>query len=145
MAQKKSPAIPYTLIDHTADIGIHVFGEDIRQLFAHAALAMFDLIGPLRTIKGDHRLTVEIQGEDKPELLVNWLRELLYLWNGEEKLVGRIPEIDISGNHLTATLAYDDFDPDLHVIVHEIKAVTFHQAEVKQGKSCWEALVILDT
>ena len=34
----------YELIDHTADIGIQVFGKDPEDLFATAALAMFDQI-----------------------------------------------------------------------------------------------------
>ena len=34
----------YRIIDHTADLGLHVFGADPSELFATAARAMFDIM-----------------------------------------------------------------------------------------------------
>ena len=37
---------PYRLIEHTGDLGLEIWGEDLRQLFIHAALAFFDIYKP---------------------------------------------------------------------------------------------------
>ncbi|MBW2538819.1 MAG: archease, partial [Deltaproteobacteria bacterium] len=42
----------YKIIDHTADFGIHVFGSNPKELFANAALAMFDVITDLELLTG---------------------------------------------------------------------------------------------
>ena len=34
----------YELIEHTADVGIRISGNDLKELFIKAAQAMFDII-----------------------------------------------------------------------------------------------------
>ena len=77
----------YKLLDHTADFGIEVTGEDQKTLFTNAALAMFDLITNTRTLLGKSEFDLEVQGSDRSDLMVNWLRELLYMWNGKQMLI----------------------------------------------------------
>jgi SHS2 domain-containing protein len=74
----------YRLIDHTADFGIQVFGADAKELFSNAALAIFDLITEVGSLKELNSMDISISGEDWPDLMINWLRELLFLWNGKE-------------------------------------------------------------
>jgi len=38
----------------------------------------------------------------------------------------------------------DDYCPGRHVLKHEIKAVTYHQIQVSETESGWEARVIFD-
>ena len=135
----------YTLIDHTADFGIHVFGNSRKELFINSGHALFDLVSPPGKIKGEKSLKVNVSGDDMIDLMINWLRELLYLWTGGEKLVRRIIHLEIHGSNIEAELSYDEFDPDLHEIRHEIKAITYHQAQVQKSPSCWEARIIFDT
>ena len=134
----------YKLIDHTADFGIHVFGKDKEALFAHAALAMFELIVEAGR-PGDCRMRrVVAEGDDWPDLMVNWLRELLYLWSGEEKLVHSIDIKELSDTSVTAKVTYDVFLPKHHQIINEIKAVTYHQIQVKPVGNGWETRIIFD-
>ena len=134
----------YELIDHTADFGIHVFGSDEKDLFTNAALAMFDLIADLDTVPGSLKHTVQVTGEDWPDLMVNWLRELLFLWAGEEMLVREVKVQHIEENRLSALVACEPFNPDSHFIKNEIKAVTYHQIQVKADPAGWESKVIFD-
>ena len=134
----------YRLIDHTADFGIHVFGSDLKDLFAGAACAMFDQITVIDELKGVKESIIEIAGADWPDLMVNWLRELLYLWTGEEKLVKEGDMISISQYKLTADVQFEQFDPERHVIKGEIKAVTYHQIQVYKEDKGWEAKIIFD-
>ncbi|MBW1838047.1 MAG: archease [Deltaproteobacteria bacterium] len=111
----------YKIIDHTADFGIHVFGSNPKELFANAALAMFDVITDLELLTGLKARKVHIRADDWPDLMVNWLRELLYLWAGKEMLVKHVDILSISEYELTALVYVDRYDLNRHVINNEIK------------------------
>ena len=134
----------YRLIDHTADFGIHVFGADPKDLFANAAQAMFDQIVTVDSLKGTGKQNLDITGDDWPDLMVNWLRELLYLWTGKAMLIKRVAIISISEHQLSAKVPFDTFDPNRHEIKNEIKAVTYHQIQVESGPAGWESKIIFD-
>jgi SHS2 domain-containing protein len=134
----------YKLTDHTADFGIHVYGLDSKELFANAAWAVFDLITEMDQLTGLDSCDIEVSGDDWPDLMINWLREVLYLWNGKELLVKKARILSLSETELSATLEYDPFNPDRHVIKTEIKAVTYHQIQVNSSPAGWEARIIFD-
>ena len=134
----------YQIIDHTADLGIIVKGVDEKDVFIRAAHAMTDLM-----LKGDiSRKTVmkdiSLQGEDFPDLMVKWLGEILYLFNGEKLLMHSIKIKSISPITLRSTLTLSSFEPKHHQVKREIKAVTYHQIFVDQVNDGWEARVIFD-
>ncbi len=134
----------YALIDHTADLGIRVEGANPGDLFQGMAMAMLDQMAELDALDGVEEMEISVAGEDLPDLMVNWLRELLYLWFGEEKLVKKVEALSISEHRLSARVAVDSYDPARHTIKKEIKAATYHQLQVKEGPSGWEASVIFD-
>ena len=134
----------YKLIDHTADFGIHVFGADPKELFANAAFATFDMLTEIDSLKSLKTTNLRVTGDDRSDLMVNWLRELLYLWNGKELLVKKAQILALSEKELSANVELDPFDPDRHEIKIEIKAVTYHQIQVSEGPKGWEAKIIFD-
>ena len=134
----------YSVIDHTADFGIHVYGSDSKELFTNAAWAVFDLITEIDQLTGLDSCDIEMSGDDWPDLMVNWLREVLYLWNGKELLVKKARITSLSETELTATLEFDPFNPDRHIIKTEIKAVTYHQIQVTGSPHGWDAMIIFD-
>ena len=136
--------IKYKLIDHTADFGIQVFGSDPQELFTNAALALFDVLTDLDMLKGHDSYSITASGEDWSDLMINWLREMLYLWNGREMLVKSVQILSLSENKISAKIYFDAYMPDRHTINTEIKAVTYHQIQVKSSPSGWEARVIFD-
>ena len=134
----------YKLIDHTADFGIQVFGADSQELFTNAALALFDVITETDMLKSLDSCNITASGEDWSDLMVNWLREILYLWNGKEMLVKAVQILSLSEKKISAKIYFDAYMPDRHIINTEIKAVTYHQIQVKSSPSGWEARVIFD-
>jgi SHS2 domain-containing protein len=134
----------YRFIDHTADFRLEIFGVDEKDLFIQAAMALTDLIADPGPLQGCQRRILAVQGDDWPDLMVNWLRELLYLWNGEEQLVSRVELRSLEQTRLEAMVATDPFDADRHVVRNEIKAVTYHQIEVCPDKTGWRARVVFD-
>ena len=134
----------YTLMDHTADLRIHVNGTDPADLFKNAGLAMFDLITRSDQLRPGEVIEINITGDDPADLMVNYLRELLYLWTGNEKLVNMIDIADISDTAISARVSTDRYQTEHHEILHEIKAVTYHQIEVGRTAGGWQAKVVFD-
>ena len=134
----------YRRIDPTADCGIQVFGKDLKALFENAGIALFDLIADISLVKSGLEHSVQVSGSDWPDLMVNWLRELLYLWTGKELIVKEIDVLEISEFKVSANIRGEAFNTNLHRLNHEIKAVTYHLIHVTQSPAGWEASVIFD-
>lgn len=139
-----STPLPYQIIDHTADLGIIVKGHDVNDLFIRAAQAMTDLI-----VKGDIRdktamRDLLVEGEDFPDLMVRWLGEILYLFEGENLILHSVEIKSISPIQLRSTLTLTSFKPKRHQVLREIKAVTYHQISVNKSDDGWETKVIFD-
>ena len=134
----------YTLMDHTADLGIRIRGTDLKNLFEVAGRALTQLIVEGATLGKTTAMNISISGEDPADLMVRWLGEILYLFDGENLVVTHIHINSIFSSRLEATLETVPFDPEIHEILREIKAVTYHQIEVADKGNQWEARVILD-
>ena len=134
----------YELIDHTADVGIRVFAGSPEELFADAGLVLFELITDTARLAGGESVLLEVEGADWPDLMVNWLRELLFLWSGRGMLVTAVDVTAVCETRVCATIRAARFDPGRHPIKNEIKAVTYHQAAVTRGPTGWSAVVIFD-
>ena len=136
----------YELIDHTADLGIKVEGANLAQLFENAAFALTHLIfGQIpEPDEKVSKISVSVEGEDLLDLMVNWLSEVLYLFEGEKKVVCDIEVNEITEKKLHATLTITEFNAEKHVVQCEIKAVTYHQLSVTQEDSKWKATIIFD-
>ena len=134
----------WRLIDHTADLRLEIFGVDAGDLFVQAALALTDLITDPASVRPQDRRTIAVAGTDWADLMVNWLRELLYLWSGEERLVGAVELAALEQTRLQAQVVTDRFDPLIHSIRNEIKAVTYHQIEAGACHAGWRARVVFD-
>ncbi len=134
----------YKFINHTADVGIKVWGESLESLFENAAYSMFDILTELDKVKVKESLGVEIEGKRTDELLADWLRNLLYKFNGEGYLLREFNIEEISKKDLKAKVGGEKLDLSRHALKTEIKAVTYHGLEVKKTSQGWEAQVIFD-
>ncbi len=136
----------YTLIDHTADLGMRVYGNSPEQLFENAALAVADLLvsgaaAPGRLVES---VPVSAEGDDPADLMVRWLGEILYLFQGESLIVTKVRVHGLEAGSVQGTAEAVRFDPERHEVLNDIKAVTYHQIEVLQRDGRWEAQVIFD-
>jgi SHS2 domain-containing protein len=134
----------YRLFDHTADLGIDVFGETQADLFSHAALALFDLMVDATGLQTTQSREMAIDGADRTDLFVNFLREILYLFNSEGLVLTVCRIMQIDAKRLTAEIHYGRYDARKHRVKTEIKAVTYHQAAVVQTARGWQGRVVFD-
>ena len=134
----------FTLLDHTADLGIQVCGRDLRTLFEVAAKSMMYIMIKGKPAESTKTFNLSVEGYDLADLMVRWLGEILYLFEGEHKLVTGVDVNAVSHSRVDATLETVSFNTNLHEILCEIKAVTFHQIEVIKKDDHWEARIIFD-
>ncbi len=134
----------FTLLDHTADLGMRVRGKDLKALFEGAARSLTQLMVKGSPAETSTARRISVMGEDLADLMVRWLGEILYLFAGENEIVVDVQIDSISRSRLDATLGVVSYDPDLHEILREIKAVTYHQIEVAKKGHQWETTIIFD-
>jgi len=134
----------FEIIDHTADVGVIVYGVDIKQLFSNAALALFSLITEPESIGEQLQRHVEIVSEDNDSLLVEWLNELIYLFDAEHILFSRCDIENLSNTQIKATCYGEGFDPLKHKIKTGVKAATYHMLRINKNDYGYEVQIIFD-
>lgn len=116
----------YRIFDHTADLGLEIYGRDGKELFSNAAFALFDTITDIDGVAMREKRTVEVEGSDREDLLVNFMREILSLFHIGGFLISRFTVHELDENSLSGEAEGEIFDPKIHGINVEIKAVTYH-------------------
>ena len=134
----------FEVIDHTADVGIIAYGVDIEELFSNAALALFSLITELESIENKFHFHLEVSGEDIDILLIEWLNELIYLFDVKHVLFNHFDIGSLTDNDLKATCYGEHFDAEKHTMKVEVKAATYHMLKLDKSDDGFKAQVILD-
>jgi len=134
----------YTLLDHTADLGIKVMGTDQKDLFKNAGKAFMHLLIKINSSEKQTPMKISVSGDDLEDLMVRWLGEIHYLFEGKNLVVTSIEIESLSPSRIEAVIETVPFDPRIHELLMEIKAVTYHQIKVAERGDTWEARVIFD-
>src|SRR6059036_2306363 len=121
----------YEFFEHTADIGVRVYGQTLAELFENATRAMYEALGELRKTDDRRQKTVDLQAERLEDLLHDWLAELLLEVEVNHVLYDEM-EIEVGAGKLTASLNGGTINFARSQTNEEIKAVTYHQLRVKQ-------------
>lgn len=136
--------VEYEILEHTADIGLRAWGPSPGELFRNAARAMMAIATDPATLSGFEERQLETRGVDYPDLMVNWLSELLYLFDTDQFAARDFRVDDINAGRLRATLIGEPRDPERQAWELIIKAVTYHQLKVERQNGCWQTEVFLD-
>jgi len=134
----------YEQFDHTGDVGVKVYGATWEELFANAAYALFDIIADLTQVEPKLERRVEVSGTDLEALLVKWLSELNFYFVTEQELFAQFDIQELTDTHLRAVARGEKIDPQRHEVYTEVKAVTYHQLDVKPVNGQWTAQIIFD-
>lgn len=133
-----------TYHSHTADIRMTVKAKTLKELFSLSLIGMSAILkenacDEPNTI--DSKITVEIAALDHTNLLIDFLSEVLSYTYIENAIFCKVKFLDFSGLALKAEVLgthIEGFD-------EEIKAVTYHEANVHKDKnSLWQTGIIFD-
>ena len=120
-------------MDHATDAIIEVTAKDIKEAFAVAAEAEFNLTLDQDKVEEKDKKKFTANGKDLRYLLFSWLEEIPFLLITEGFAIKRI-EFDIEENdgYKINAIAYGEpLDIHKHNFKVEIKAPTFYDMEIR--------------
>ena len=118
----------YKLLEHTADAMIEAYGETLGERFANAAYAMFDQITDVTKIEPLGEFKIVLKAENREQLLVDFLQELLFVHDAENLVFGEF-EVRTDGKALEALVKGEEFDEKKHSKRSVVKGITYHRLE----------------
>jgi SHS2 domain-containing protein len=133
------PQAGYREIEHTADWQLEVWAPDVPLLFEQAALGMYELSGT--RLESHPRLGEELHlgAPDREGLLVEFLTELLFLAESQGLAFDNF-QIQIESQKLFAKIS----GAPIKSQSKEIKAVTYHNLEIREGPWGLEVSIVFD-
>ena len=130
----------FELQQHTADIRLLVRGSSPEELFSEAMRGMFEImrgkVGTAQIIR--RRFTLD--SVDRTSLLVDFLSEIL-----SSAHIGRELFADATFPTLTETeLVADVIGYSPVEFEQDVKAVTYHEADVRYENGMWSTTLVFD-
>jgi SHS2 domain-containing protein len=126
-------------ISHTADWSVRAWAQDLPSLFAESARAMNSLSGT-RIGNGPRvKRTFESEGPDAESLLVAFLSELVYCQE-QENLAFDEFKLEVKSK----TLKVEMEGAQIASIAKAIKAVTYHNLQIKETELGFETTIVFD-
>lgn len=140
---------PYEIIEHTADVGLRANGATLKELFQNAARGMFVIISCDERhddVTPGTRRTIQIKKEVDAleELLVDWLSELLYIFNKEKILFKTFKVHELNNDGIKGDAYGERMTPGGTAARTEIKAVTFHGLTIQENMRGFSCNIIFD-
>lgn len=122
----------FHILDHPSDVGVEAEGKTMVEAFEYAAYGMMSLmIEPGLVDKSEER-EVRIEASDPGNLLVKWLSEILFLYDGQHFLPAEVSISRMDTRSLSAVIRGERLDRSKHRLTLDVKAVTYHQLAVEQ-------------
>ncbi len=134
----------HTIISHTADVGLKIEADSPEKLFIIALKGMNKILCRDYEKKiNKHALLwqVSIPAYDMTSLLISFLSEVLTLSHIHKAIFHTVEFLEFGENYLNVRL----FGAKVKNFTKDVKAVTYHEAEVKKNKKGkWETILIFD-
>jgi len=139
---------PFEFIDHTADVGIKVWGTTLTELFENAAIGMFSVIAgegyKAHGSKIEKKIEISKNADNLEEILVSWLSELLYIFNREKIYFNNFKISSLNDSGIKAEANGVNIDLYQSNLYTEIKAVTFHNLKIEETADGFNCTIIFD-
>ncbi len=129
----------YRITKHQTELAVRVRGSSQADLFANSAFALFDVMTDITAIEIKEHLPLEVEGSDRDDLMVNWMRELLYFYQSSGYLLKEFRIREVKDTLVKAEVCGEKIDPDRHDIRQEIAAVAFHKSRMEKTGNQWIA------
>ena len=129
----------YEEIDHTADLALKVWGNDFFDLLENAAEGMYELMGIREKPGSNTENSFQIKNDQKESILVDFLSECLYLAEMEHQ---RFTSFLFKKSK--KEISIEAQGKEINAIDRNIKAVTFHNLEIKKKSTGFETTITFD-
>lgn len=137
----------YKFIDHTADIAVELSGSTYEELFKAAFAAWKESAVEILENTPAEVKQVSLSADTYDELLVQFADELNFLFNTRKWVPLSIKNLNLSSGKeimLKSDIIGSNFNEDKHKLKAEIKAVTYHQVDIKKINDRYQTLLVFD-
>jgi SHS2 domain-containing protein len=137
-------SVGFELVDHTADIGLRVWGPTAEDVFEEAGRGLFSLVCDPLHVGELETLDLELEAEAMDLLLAAWLNELLYVFETRRLVLSEFEVRELGERRLRARVAGEPLDVRRHVMCGGVKAATLHELRLERTDQGWEGFILLD-
>ena len=126
----------FKFIEHTADVGVEAYGENLEESFENAALGFFEIMTDTSKVEASVKKEFEIESEDEKSLLYDFLERFIIFKDAEDLVFSKF-KVNITKDEkykLKAEAWGEEFDPEKHEDKTHVKAITYHRMEVSEKK-----------
>jgi SHS2 domain-containing protein len=134
----------FEILEHPADIGFRAFGSTLGELFENSAFALVSIASEIEDVVARDEHHLEAAGTDYESLIVAWLNEVLYWFDGKRIAFRQFRVQQIEPMRVTAVGWGEPRTVVRHRAKLIVKAVTWHQLKISRFGSGWAAEVYLD-
>jgi SHS2 domain-containing protein len=137
----------FELFDHTADIGVRVFAPTMQELVEPAGRGLYAVIGELKPDPAKPAgapAPLEFAGDDPALLLRDYLAELLRRFDTYQQMATAVEVTNFTRTSLAGAVRFAGIDLDHSDFEREVKAVTYHELNLRSTPSGVEATFIVD-
>jgi SHS2 domain-containing protein len=135
-------SVGYELVDHTAAIGVRLWGPTAEEVFEQAALALFSLVCDPLQIGDLVTVDVELKAESRELLMAAWLNELLAIFEARGLVLFQFDIRELGDRVLRARVVGEPLGR--HVLCGGVKAATVDELSLERRGDAWEGFVLLD-
>jgi SHS2 domain-containing protein len=125
----------FEIINQPSEVGIIAHGENLKETFENAAFGMFSLMAELADIEDKHSIEVAVKADDREELLINWLNELIFIETTKRFLIKHFKISKLTDKELKATVSGEKIKENLHELHRPIKSASYNQLELKEKRA----------
>ena len=127
-------------IEHTAELQLEIHARSEAGVFVQAVHALRELLEEEEPAGGSRaERTVEAEATDRGALLAEWLAELVFLAEADGLVPDDVRNLVVGEDTVTGVVVGRIDEPR-----HLIKAVTYHDLELRRDRDGWRGNVVLD-
>ena len=138
----------YKFIDHTADIAADLFADSLEELFVAGAESWKESVMEKFEVINPELKYIELIENSPDELLVSFVDELNFKLITKKWVYNDVNEIKIEQKEdqwiLNCKISGEKLNEKKHTIKTEIKAVTFHQMDIKEVNRKFITRIVYD-
>ncbi len=131
----------YRIVRRSSELSIRLTGDSLSQILSDAGVALFDLLVDMASVETRESVTLEVEGVDNDDLMVNWMRELLYEYQASGFVLKEFNIHEAGEFFVRAEARGEKFDPDRHEERETIGAVAERLSHLGKMGAQWTAQV----
>lgn len=138
----------YNFLDHTADIAVDIKADTLDELFMASAYSWRDYISDDNNSFSSEKHLLDLSENNLEVLLVSFLSELNFLYQSKSWMMDKVNSLIITEKNdswnLNAEILGQSSNRREMNLKTEIKAITYHQMEIKEQQGRFSTRIVFD-